>query len=114
MFAFVRAQEDFLRFDPRAPYATSPASCPRSASTRLRLSRFTYTSIGGLRDMGTHGSPPTRVPEVLVKWTQPARSPANLQVGPEILSTTPVTLEDLGRCHPDSGRPAGLVTQASP
>jgi hypothetical protein len=64
--------------------------------------------------MGTHGSPPTRVPEVLVKWTQPAKSPADLQVGLETLSTTPTTLEDLGRLHPDSGRPAGLVAQASP
>jgi hypothetical protein len=31
--------------------------------------------------MGTHVSPPTRVLEVPVKWTQPARSPADLQVG---------------------------------
>jgi hypothetical protein len=64
--------------------------------------------------MGTHGSPPTRVPEVPVKWTRPARSPADLQVGPETLSTILVTLEDLGRPHPDSERPAGLVEQASP
>jgi hypothetical protein len=28
-----------------------------------------------LRDMGTHGSPPTRVPEVPVKWTQPTKAP---------------------------------------
>jgi hypothetical protein len=49
----------------------------------------------GLRDMGTHGSPPTRVPEVPVKWIRPARSPADLQVGPETLSTTPATLDDL-------------------
>jgi hypothetical protein len=71
-------------------------------------------SIGGLRDMGTHGSPPTRVPEVPIKWTQPARSPADLQVGPDTLFTTPVTLEDLGRPHPDSERPVGLVEQVSP
>jgi hypothetical protein len=64
--------------------------------------------------MGTHGSPPTRVPEVPVKWTQPARSPADLQVGPETLSTTPATLEDLGHPHPDSGRPAELVVQVFP
>jgi hypothetical protein len=64
--------------------------------------------------MGTHGSPPTRVPEVPVKWTRPARSPANLQVGPETLSATPVTLEDLRRPYPDSGRSVGLVEQASP
>jgi hypothetical protein len=64
--------------------------------------------------MGTHGSPPTRVLEVPVKWTRPARSPADLQVGPETLSTTLTTLEDLIRPDPDSGRPTGLVTQASP
>jgi hypothetical protein len=38
--------------------------------------------------MGTYGSPPTRVSEVPVKWIRPARSPADLQVGPETLSTT--------------------------
>jgi hypothetical protein len=64
--------------------------------------------------MGTHGSPPTRVPEVPVKWTRPARSPADLQVGSETLSTIPTTLEDLGRPDPDRGRPAGLAEQASP
>jgi hypothetical protein len=64
--------------------------------------------------MGTHGSPPTKVPEVPVKWTRPASSPADLQVSPETLSTTPATLEDLGRPYPDSGRPTGLVEQASP
>jgi hypothetical protein len=64
--------------------------------------------------MGTHGSPPTRVPEVPVEWTRTARSPADLQVDPNTLSTIPVTLEDLRRLHPDSGRPAGLVAQASP
>jgi hypothetical protein len=74
----------------------------------------TTISSTSLRDMGTHGSPPARVPEVPIKWTQPARSPTDLQVGPETLSTTLATLEDLGRPHPDSGRPAGLVAQASP
>jgi hypothetical protein len=64
--------------------------------------------------MGTHGSPPTRVLEVPVKWTRHVRSPADLQVGPETLSTILVTLEDLGRPHPDSGRPVGFVAQASP
>jgi hypothetical protein len=39
--------------------------------------------------MGTHGSPLTRVLEVPVKWTQPAGSPVDLQVGPETLSTVP-------------------------
>jgi hypothetical protein len=64
--------------------------------------------------MGTHGSPPTRVPKVPVKWTRPTRSPADLQVGPETLSTIPATLEDLGRPYLDRGRPAGLVEQVSP
>jgi hypothetical protein len=57
--------------DPRAPYTT--LTKPRS-----RLGPYTYTLIGSLRDMGTHGSPPTRVPEVPVKWTRLARSPADL------------------------------------
>jgi hypothetical protein len=61
--------------------------------------------------MGTHGSPSTRVPEVPVKWNRPARSPANLQVGPETLSTTPSTLEDFGRPYPDLGGSAGLGAQ---
>jgi hypothetical protein len=67
-----------------------------------------------LRDMGTHGSPPTRVPEVPVKWTRPARSPADLQVGSNTLSTILATLEDHRRPHPDFGRLAGLETQVSP
>jgi hypothetical protein len=75
-------------FDPRAPYATSAVPFLPFASTRPCLSRYAYTSIGGLRDMGTHGSPSTRIPEVPVKWTRPNRSPADLQVGPETLSTT--------------------------
>jgi hypothetical protein len=51
--------------------------------------------------MGTHGSAPTRVLEVPVKWTRPAKSSTDLQVGLETLSTVPVTLEDLGRPYPD-------------
>jgi hypothetical protein len=64
-----------------------------------------------LRDMGTHGSPPTRVPEVPTKWTQPARRPTDLQVGPETLSTPPATQEDSRRPYPDPGGPAGLGAQ---
>jgi hypothetical protein len=41
-----------------------------------------------MRDIGTHGSPPTRVLEVPVKRTRPVRSPIDLQVDPETLSTT--------------------------
>jgi hypothetical protein len=110
MFDFVHAFEEIFFFG-------SPCTlCDlrlHFASTWLRLRRYVYTSIGGLRDMGTHGSPPTRVPKVTVKWTQPARSPADLQVGPETLSTISATLEDLERPHPDSGRPTGLVAQVS-
>jgi hypothetical protein len=58
--------------------------------------------------MGNHGSPLTRVPEVPVKWTQCARSPTGT------LSTIPTTLEDLGRPHPDSERPAGHAAQVAP
>jgi hypothetical protein len=32
---------------------------------------------------------------ILVKWTRPARSPADLQVGPETLSPTAATFDDL-------------------
>jgi hypothetical protein len=67
-----------------------------------------------LTDMGIHGSPPTRVPEVPVKWTRPARSPTDLQVDPETLSTILVTLEDLRRPYPGRRRPAMLAGQASP
>jgi hypothetical protein len=64
--------------------------------------------------MGTHGSPPATVSEVPVKCTRPARSLADLQVGPETLSTIPTTLEDLGRPYPERRRPAGLEEQVSP
>jgi hypothetical protein len=64
--------------------------------------------------MGTHGSPPTRVLEVPVKWTQPVRSPIDLQVDPETLSIIPATLEDPGRPYPDLRGPAGLAAQGSP
>jgi hypothetical protein len=60
-----------------------------------------------------------RYPEVPVKWTRPAKSSTDLQVGPETLSMTPATLEDLGRPYldrrrhyPDRGRPARLAGQA--
>jgi hypothetical protein len=64
--------------------------------------------------MGTHGSPPTKVLEIPVKWTRPIRSPTDLQVGPDALSTTLATLEDSRRPYPDPGRPIKLVAQASP
>jgi hypothetical protein len=64
--------------------------------------------------MGTHGSPLTMVPEVPVKWTRPVRSPADLQVGLETLSTTLATLEDSKKPYPDPGGSAELVAQDSP
>jgi hypothetical protein len=66
-----------------------------------------------MRDMETHGSPPTRVLEVPVKRTRPARSSTDLQVGPETLSTTLVTLEDSRRPYPDRGGSVGLVAEDS-
>jgi hypothetical protein len=64
--------------------------------------------------MGTHGSPPTRLLEVPVKWTRPARRPADLQVGPETLFTIPATLEDLGRPDPDAEDLPGLWSKFLP
>jgi hypothetical protein len=55
---------------------------------------FHWLPLAILRDIGTHWSPPTRVLEVPVKWTRPVRSPTDLQVDPETLSATPMTLED--------------------
>jgi hypothetical protein len=63
--------------------------------------------------MGTHGCPPTRVLEVHVKWTRPTRSPADLQVGLETLSTTPATLEDTIEPYPDPGGSVGLEVQGT-
>jgi hypothetical protein len=65
-------------------------------------------------DMGTHGSPPTRVLDVPVKWTRPARSPVDPQVGPTTFSTVLATSEDHGRPYPDRGRPARLAGQVLP
>jgi hypothetical protein len=95
MFAFVHAQEDFFSLDPCSPYTTTPSPRLRFSSTRLHLYCFAYTLIGGLTDMGTHGSPPARVLEVPAKWTRRARSPIDLQVGPETLSTNPATSDIL-------------------
>jgi hypothetical protein len=64
--------------------------------------------------MGTHWSPPTRVLEVPVKWTRPVRSPTDLQVDIETISTTLAILEDLRRPYLNPERPAGLVAQVSP
>jgi hypothetical protein len=64
--------------------------------------------------MGTHGSQTNRVLEVPVKWARPARSPTDLQVGLETLSTDPTTLEDLGGPYPDRRRLARLAGQAFP
>jgi hypothetical protein len=68
----------------------------------------------GLERHGYPWDPSARVPKVPVKWTQAAKSPADLKVGLETLSTTPTTMEDLRQPQPDSGRPPRLVAQASP
>jgi hypothetical protein len=66
MFGFVHAEGDFFPFlDHRAPYVTSMVPCLRFASTRPRLGRYAYTSIGGYT---YPGSPPTRVLAVPDKW----------------------------------------------
>jgi hypothetical protein len=75
--------------------------------TSLRLN----TSIGGLRALRTNGSPPTKVPEAPVKWTRPARSRTDLQVGLNTLSTNLATLEDSRRPYPDPGGSVGLGAQ---
>jgi hypothetical protein len=115
------------RTTPSVDFAKSTKTNKRSMSSTKPLREFEHMDwvpidygevfdkrIPFLRDMGTHGFPPTRVLEVPVKWTRPIRSPTDLQVGPETLSTTPTTLEDIGRPHLDHGRPAGLVVQDSP
>jgi hypothetical protein len=99
------ALERFSFLDPRATYATLTVPWLHHALTWLRLDHYAYTSIGGLRDMGTHG-PPQR--------TRPVRSPADLQVGLKTLSTTPATLEDSRRPYADPGESAKLVAQDSP
>jgi hypothetical protein len=42
-----------------------------------------YCQTKSVRDMGTYGSPPTRVLEVPVKWIQLLRSPTDLREGPK-------------------------------
>jgi hypothetical protein len=37
---------------------------------------------GGVRDMGTHGSPPTRVSAIPDRRARPTRRPTDLSVGP--------------------------------
>jgi hypothetical protein len=49
-----------------------------------------------------------------LKWTQHVRSPVDLEVDPETLSTIPTTLEDPGQLYLDLGGPAGLAAQGSP
>ena len=96
MFNFVRASEGFFLFlDPRAPFTTSMVLRLCCSSTRPHLGRYAYTSIGGLRDMGTHGSPPARVPEALTSGPDLPEAPPTRKVGPATLSTTPTTPGDL-------------------
>jgi hypothetical protein len=57
--------------------------------------------------------PTDQGPEVPVKWTWPARNPTDLQLVPETLSATPVTMEDSRRSYPDPGGSAGLGAQGT-
>jgi hypothetical protein len=92
MFNFVRAQEDF--FIPVHP----------TSSLRIDVTLFPPLRLHvdwGLERYGYPWVPTDQGPDVPVKWTQPARSPADLQVGPETLSTTPTTLDDLSQIPGD-------------
>jgi hypothetical protein len=62
-------EESIFFFYPRAPYTTltMPLTSPSLNMTSSRLLRLHVDR--GLRGMGTHGSPPTTVLEVPVKWT---------------------------------------------
>jgi hypothetical protein len=64
-----------------------------------------------LRDMGTHGSPLTRVLEAPVKWTRLGRSTTDLRVGPMTLSISLATLEEYRRPYPDPEGSTGLGVQ---
>jgi hypothetical protein len=58
----------------------------------LSKGRCAYTSLRGLWDMGTSGSPPTRLTAVPDKWVRPTRRPTNLSVGPTDLVGGPYDL----------------------
>jgi hypothetical protein len=84
-------------------HPTRPQQCHVFTTSQRVPLRLLHLHIDrGLRDMGTHGSPPIRVPKVPAKWTRPAKSPTDLQVGPITLSTDPTTLEDSEQPYPDS------------
>jgi hypothetical protein len=111
MFDFVCASEGFpfwIHVHPMRPQR-------RHVFTSLRHDIVSFATPTRRSGLERHGYiwVPTDL-EAPVKWTRPIRSPIDLQVDPETLSTTPATLEDLGRPYPNPGRPTGLVTQASP
>jgi hypothetical protein len=62
--------------------------------------------------MGTNGSPLNMILEAHVKWTRPARSTADLQVGSKTLSASLATLEDSRRPYPNLGGSARLGAQS--
>jgi hypothetical protein len=43
---------------------------------------FTGVTWGCMRDMGTPGSPPTRITAIPDKWFRPTKRPVDLSVGP--------------------------------
>jgi hypothetical protein len=52
---------------------------PSTAGISNAQATVKITLMGAcVRDMGTHGSPLTRVPEVPAKWTRPASGPKDL------------------------------------
>jgi hypothetical protein len=79
----------------QGPHPTAQVAPPRPAKKALD---------GGVRDMSTHGSPPTRVPEVPVKWTRPARSPARPTSRPGDLTHNPGNLGRLQKTLSKSRR----------
>jgi hypothetical protein len=84
---------------------------------RLDMALFQPLCLHVNRGLQRHGYPwiPTdQGPGGPSQEDPTCQKPFDLQVGPETLSTISATLEDRGRPHPDSGRPVGLVAQASP
>jgi hypothetical protein len=113
MFDFVHAQEDFLFWIP--VYPTRPQWRHLFASLQHGIvSAITPTRRSGARDTWVPMGPYRPGSWRSLKWIRPVRSPIDMQVGSETLSTSPTSLEDLGRPHPDHGRPPGIVAQASP
>jgi hypothetical protein len=83
MFGFVRAKGDFFILW-ITMHPTRPQWCHAFTSLRHDLISATTPThrSGGLRDMSTPGSSPTRVSAVPDRQARPSRRPADLSVGP--------------------------------